>query len=603
MVNLNAIGNEAKFKIELVKYIDRNSLPAKQDKDGYIEIKSGKVRVADPISDGRYANIIADDPHIEVYINDKKAMGVVFLASSDRIELKAEKIAPVTNISVHISNDRMQAILEISKIPGKEFFVKDSKRSNTVLIRSDYNEIQPSPATLDQCLEKLKKANVDTKLINIEKINELISLESGGSAIVAEGICPINGSNSKVKFFFTNYSYKDHALDTEKKVSFIPHTNIPAVNVGDMLALRVAPVIPGKDGITVTGEVLKAVEGKDLLLKVGKGAIFLDNERKVVAVSSGRPEYKKGTISVIPILVIDKDVDADTGDVHFDGDVIIKGNIAENLKVSAAGNITVFGNIYQANVHAKGNIRVHGKIIKSKVTAGLSMINYSGVIPKLKQILEVLKECLSGSNLSEMSKDCININSKLLQIVYSKKIILDMLINDIQDLLKLSCDEETSKLIRILEDVKKVLNEINVKCIEDSGKIRRLYMEIKDYINRTEELCGREAYIIFSYAQNSYIQVNGNIVIANRGCIQTNLTAMNAILFKKPSSIARGGLLIAGKHIKMGKVGSRSGVPTYCKVLDRNGTIEASYYYSNTILNINDNVKVINSNTCGNRAK
>jgi hypothetical protein len=589
-----------KYKIELINHRNED-LSEQQNKDGYIEIISGKVEVTDPLQEGRYASIVVDDPKIDVYINGKKVFGAAIVTSSDRIEFKATVIEPVTKIEARLSKDKMQAILEINKIPGKKYFVKDEKRRNVVFIRSDYNEIQPPAATLDQCLEELKKLNVDTKFINVEKINELISEPNGGSAVVAEGKRPINGLNSKIKFFFKNTSYRNHDFDTEKKVDLMTHTIIPTVNVGDVLALKVAPAFPGRDGFTVTGEVLKAREGKNIPLKVGKGAVLLDNETKVVAVSPGRPEYKKGVISVVPTLVVPHDVDVGTGNVRFDGDIVIKGNIAENLKVSAGGDITVFGNIYHANVYAKGNIRVHGNIINSKVSAGLNMLNYLGVTPKLKQILEVVKECRSVAKLSEMSKNHVDIRRELLQVVISKKDILDNLMKDIQNLIKLSIDEETNELIRILEDVKRILTGVNAKCIEDSRQIKTLYTEINDYINKIEELYGNEADIIFEYGQNSFIQANGNVVIADKGCYQTNLMAKNAILFKKPSSIVRGGLLIAGKCIKMGIVGTPSGISTYCKVLDRNGKIDAVYYYSNTVLNINDNIKVIDSNFYANR--
>lgn len=78
---------------------------------------------------------------------------------------------------------------------------------------------------------------------------------------------------------------------------------------------------------------------------------------------------------------------------------------------------------------------------------------------------------------------------------------------------------------------------------------------------------------VFEYGQNSFIQANGNIVITEKGCYQTNLMAKNAMLFKKPSSVVRGGLLIAGKCIKMGIVGTPSGVSTSCRVTDEDGKI------------------------------
>lgn len=49
-----------------------------------------------------------------------------------------------------------------------------------------------------------------------------------------------------------------------------------------------------------------------------------------------------------------------------------------------------------------------------------------------------------------------------------------------------------------------------------------------------------------------------------------------------------GGILIAGKEIKAGIVGSSTGVNTYCEILDADGKFNAAYCYPNTILNINN---------------
>lgn len=583
-----------KYKVEPIDQ-KNEKLSEKEERDGYAEITSGRIEVTNPLTEGRYASIIIDDPQIDVYINGNRAFGAAIVTSSDSIVFKAADIEPVTKIRASLSKDKMQAILEINKIPGKRFYVKDAKRSNVVFIRSDYKEIQPQPATLDQCIEKLKKLNVETKLINMDKINELINEHNGGSAVVAEGIRPINGLSSKIKLFFKNTSYRNPDFETEKNVDLMSHTIIPTVNIGDVIALKITPNIPGRDGMTVTGDIIKAKEGKDVQLKVGRGVVLLENETKVVAVSPGRPQYKSGIISVVPTLVVAHDIDICTGNVYFDGDIVIKGNIDENLKVSAGGDITVFGNIYHADVHAKGNIRVHGNIINSKVSAGLNMLNYMCVTPKLKQILGVVKEFKNVANLSGMSKNHENIRRELLQFVLCKKDIIGNLVKEIQELIKLSNDEEISELIGILVDVKRILTGINAKCIEDSEQLKALYMEINNYIKKIEELYGSQADVIFEYAQNSFIQANGNIVVANRGCYQSNLIAKNAILFKKTSSIVRGGLLIAGKCIRMGIVGAPYGISTYCRVMDKNGKIDAFYCYSNTVFNINDNITIYDS--------
>lgn len=225
-----------KYKIKLADHRDK-SIPEQQVIDGYVEIVSGNIKVADPKGEGRYASIVAADPNIDVYINDKKISGTAIVTSSDRIEFKCTEIKASTKIAARLSKDKMQAILEIKKIPGRKYFVKDQESSNSLFILSDYHEIEPPAASLEECLEELIKLNVDPKFINIGKINELICEHRGGSAVVAEGIPPINGLNSRIKLLFKNTNYRNPDFDTEKRVDLMSHTIIPTVKVGDVLAV------------------------------------------------------------------------------------------------------------------------------------------------------------------------------------------------------------------------------------------------------------------------------------------------------------------------------------------------------------------------------
>ena len=69
---------------------------------------------------------------------------------------------------------------------------------------------------------------------------------------------------------------------------------------------------------------------------------MLDDIR-IVATIPGRPVLEKGVVSVAPVLTIPGDVDADTGNIRFDGDVIIRGSVREGLKVVAGRDIIIGG--------------------------------------------------------------------------------------------------------------------------------------------------------------------------------------------------------------------------------------------------------------------
>ncbi len=574
------------YKIELIKP-SSVEIEDQQNKDGSIEIISGKAMVTNPLKEGRYASMLIDDPQTDVFVNGEKIYGAAIVTCDDNIEFKSIIVDPIIEINVHISNDKMQASLEVIKISGKKYFVRDAKRSNFVYVHSDYIEIQPPDVTLEQCLKKLEAMNVDLRLVNIEKINKLLAEPNGGSAIVAKGRHPINGFDSVTKYLFTNTSYHNPDFDTEKKVNLMNHTIIPTVEVGEVLAIKTSPAIPGKDGITVTGEVIKAREGKDIPLRAGDGAVLFNNGTKVIAASAGRPMYKNGKISVVNTLVIAKDVDVATGNIHFDGDIVIKGSIADNLKVTAGGDITVFGNIYHADVYSKGNIRVHGNIINSRVSAGANILNYLYFLPLLQQIQGIVKAFQTVADLADTSKDCEYTKKKLLQEVLSKKNRLRSLLKDAQGMLKLFTDEETINLIEIFEDVKSILIGMNARCIEDASLIEVLGRKIEEYILTQEEVHGYQEDAIFENGQNSFILANGNIVVTDRGCYQTNLIAKD-IMFRKKSSAVRGGSLIAINSIKVGVVGTPAGVSTHCRVLAKDGKIEAAYLYDNTVIQTND---------------
>ncbi|MDI6604721.1 MAG: FapA family protein [Thermoanaerobacteraceae bacterium] len=587
------VNKPGEFRIEYIDIepkIQKKKLIKKED--GKVQILSGKIQVTDPSSEGKYASIIADDPNVEVYINGKRITGIAIVTEKDRIDLKAKNIDPSTVIKVDISSDKLKAILTVEKKAGRKYFVKDTQSENSIYIRSEYDEIPAPNVTVEQCISELIKANVQMKFINIQAIYDLVNSPDGGSSVVAEGKPPVHGLNSKIKYLFQNSNYRNPAFETNEKVDLLSHTIIPTVNIGEVLAIKIMPAMPGTDGESVTGEILKAYQGKDLPLKAGNGTVLLESNTKIVAIASGRPIFKNGIVSVVPVLTIQHDVDVETGNVYFDGDIVIKGNIMDNMQVEAKGNIIIYGNVNHANITTNYNIEVYGNIIGSTVRAGISSINYLGILPKMEQIHGILKElCDKVSTVKPVNYS--QIDNQLIQIVNSSSEKLKKCIDDIKNLFAILADEDVKKVSLILNKIQTLFLHINTDFINIIKQIYLIDKDVNNYITEIKKIYDKQANIIFHYAQNSFIQANGNILVKGQGCYQTKLIARNAIVFQQPSSLVRGGILIAGKNIKMGIVGSPSGITTYCRVLDKNGRISAVHCYDKTILNINDNLKKV----------
>jgi hypothetical protein len=586
---MGLIKKEGEYQVEFVEVKGKDTRKEKS-KDGCIEIISGKAVVSDPEHNGRYATIAPDNPNVDVYINGSKIDSVTIVSQKDTIEFKPASTQAATDITAELSEDKMKAVLIINKSPGRQYFVKDAPKSVLLDIPLSSKEVPAPDAAFDQCIEELKKINVSYKFMDEKAIKGLIDRQDGGSAVVAEGIYPIDGQDGEVKYLFQSSKVRNPDFDTDGKVDLLDHTILPTVEVGEVLAIKEICAVPGRDGETVTGETVKARQGRDMPFRAGAGTILLDNNTKMVAASAGRPMVTKGMVSVVPLLVIPEDVNPGTGNVYFNGDIQIKGSVMDNMKVVAEGDITVSGNVLQASLFAKGSVDILGNIISSKVVAGTGVANSLCVLPKMEQIIGIIRKDFYDANSEVWISGYRKMRERFPDAYSDRNKNLERIVKDIRTVFGLLSEEETDMVKGILKGINTIYaggGAVTPKQINSLNEKIQKYMELVD---NTEN---KDANLKLKYAQNSSMQANGDVLVSGRGAYQTDIIAKNTIEFINPSSVVLGGMLIAGKKISMGVVGSPAGISTYCNVLDKNGKIDAIRIYGNTVFSINNKKKVI----------
>jgi len=102
--------------------------------------------------------------------------------------------------------------------------------------------------------------------------------------------------------------------------------------------------------------IIAAVPGKDIKYKPGSGSKISDEDELILlSTISGQPNLLDCGMKVDDVVQV-KAVDLHTGHMRLDANLIIKGDIAEGMKVRSEGDITVGGVIESADVKAKGNI-------------------------------------------------------------------------------------------------------------------------------------------------------------------------------------------------------------------------------------------------------
>lgn len=179
------------------------------------------------------------------------------------------------------------------------------------------------------------------------------------SLLVAEGTKPVNGNDATIIYNFDVNRSEIKLKEKNGKVDFKEQNLIKNVVEGQALARKVF-LEEGKSGRTVSGRLLPAKDGKDIIFEVGKNVKLSDDGKTAVAEINGQVMVLSGKLNVDPVYLVPGDVNLKTGgNVTFLGAVIVKGSVADGFKVKAAGNIEVFGNVGKAELDAEGDIIVH----------------------------------------------------------------------------------------------------------------------------------------------------------------------------------------------------------------------------------------------------
>jgi uncharacterized protein (DUF342 family) len=104
---------------------------------------------------------------------------------------------------------------------------------------------------------------------------------------------------------------------------------------------------------------------------------------------------KNGSLCVFPVHNVNGDVDIKTGNIEFDGDIVITGDIREGLKIISGNNLTVYGSAAEAVINSGGNIRIDKNVISCNIKAGEKQINDLKAFEYIKTFNEFLSNAVN----------------------------------------------------------------------------------------------------------------------------------------------------------------------------------------------------------------
>lgn len=297
----------------------------------------------------------------------------------DGVYIKADKDVTIVDIVTKIDLRRIQSVdltkikqmLEIGSLDNwikiaepqmekkidSECLVKTAKDKMKAFIVIS-KPIGGKDITIEVINEALKQEGVKFN-IKEDVIEKAVSQKAYDKEIlVAEGIEPQPGKDAELVYHFDTSAEKSISIDKDGKIDYHELSLIKNVKAGEKL-VTLMPHTEGIPGKNVSGEDVPGKDGKKLALPRGKNVVVSEDELELVAAIDGEVKIIDGKVNVFSVYEVKNNVDNSTGNIRFNGKVIVMGNVLTGFLIEAEGDVEVYGVVEGAQIKSKGNIILH----------------------------------------------------------------------------------------------------------------------------------------------------------------------------------------------------------------------------------------------------
>jgi len=244
---------------------------------------------------------------------------------------------------IEVSSDSLQVFLDLKKFGHSEIIDYDS----VVAVLGEHNI-----SVTDQFTRQIRKC-LDN-LMTAEKIPPKPILIQGKPPVAGEkGYFEWNQEFDPVK----RRAAFEAAAKEDDQSSHYDRCSIIIVNKGDVLGVMHLAT-KGRDGQDIFGNTITAEPGADVTVEAGENVEIKSDGLTYIAQCNGVPKLEGTKLWVNPTVVIESDVDFETGNINYQGDVSVRGDIKDLFEVVAKGNINVEGTIEAALIKCGGSLVV-----------------------------------------------------------------------------------------------------------------------------------------------------------------------------------------------------------------------------------------------------
>ncbi len=175
------------------------------------------------------------------------------------------------------------------------------------------------------------------------------------SYILADAEMPEEGSDAVITYHFNTDLSRKPKQNEDGSVDFHKLDNVCLVEKDQCLA-TLTPAVHGKPGTDVMGRPINPKKVQVKFLRQSKNTHLSPDGLNLYCNCNGHASLVEGQIFVLDTYTVPANVDASTGDITYNGNVEITGNVNTGYKVTATGDIIVNGIVEGAIIEADGQI-------------------------------------------------------------------------------------------------------------------------------------------------------------------------------------------------------------------------------------------------------
>lgn len=171
---------------------------------------------------------------------------------------------------------------------------------------------------------------------------------------VASGKPARDGVEGYVEYKFNTELKSKPKMNDDGTVDFHTLDNVNHIKEGDVVAV-LHPEDRGEAGYDLMGRPVQPKKVGRVVFRYGNNLAVSEDGKQLISKVNGHVLLEGDKVFVSNVLEL-VDVDASTGDIEYDGQVVIKGNVLAGFSVQASGDITVSGIVEGSKITSGGNI-------------------------------------------------------------------------------------------------------------------------------------------------------------------------------------------------------------------------------------------------------